>query len=120
MVFKELGLFREDFPVCEDYEFWLRLTARYEVTFVDEVLLVKYGGHKDQLSTRYFAMDYWRVKALKNFVSSKDLNPQEQLHVKKVLFNKIQILLKGCIKHKNFKLQKELEEISDSLKAQGF
>jgi len=43
-LFQELGLFREDFPVCEDYELWLRITSRYEVGFLDEPLLIKRGG----------------------------------------------------------------------------
>ena len=115
-VFKELGLFREDFPVCEDYEFWLRLTSRYEVTFLNEVLLIKHGGHNDQLSTRFFAMDYWRIKALTNFLGSKNLTKQEQIKVKETLLKKIQLVLKGCLKHQNFKLKKEVEDIYEKLK----
>ena len=115
-VFEELGLFREDFPVCEDYEFWLRLSARYEVSFLDEVLLVKYGGRPDQLSTRFYAMDYWRIKALIPFLGSKLLSGQEQVKLKNTLLKKIHLVLKGCKKRGNLKLQKEIEDIYEKLK----
>ena len=43
------GVFDETFPVCEDYELWLRMFARHPICFVDRPLLVKTGGHADQL-----------------------------------------------------------------------
>lgn len=42
-LFEELGEFREDLEIVEDYELWLRLTARYPVGFIDEPLVVKAG-----------------------------------------------------------------------------
>ena len=110
-LFQELGLFREDFPVCEDYELWLRITSRYEVGFLDEPLLIKNGGHTDQLSKKYFGMDYWRVKALYPYLQDKNLSPEEIQEVKQVIINKAKILLKGYNKHKNFKNKKEIEKI---------
>ncbi len=110
-LFEELGFFREDFPVCEDYELWLRVTSRYEVGFLEETLVTKYGGHQDQLSKTYPAMDYWRVKALKNFVRDKNLSQKEQIQVKKVLSEKCKILLKGYEKYNNRTHKKEVENI---------
>ena len=49
-VLDEVGGFDERLPVCEDYDLWLRVTARYDVALVDEPLVIKYGGHADQLS----------------------------------------------------------------------
>lgn len=66
-LFADLGFFREDFPVCEDYELWLRVSAGEEIHFMDETLIYKYGGHEDQLS-RTVAMDLWRVRALLPFL----------------------------------------------------
>ena len=102
-------MFREDFPVCEDYEMWLRVTSQYEVAFIEEALLIKHGGHEDQLSRAYFAMDYWRVKALSQHVDNKNLSEKERDQVKKILFKKCDILLKGYEKHDNFKDKKEIE-----------
>ena len=44
------GGFDETLPAAEDYDLWLRLTWRYEVGLVDEPLVIKRGGHPDQLS----------------------------------------------------------------------
>ncbi len=62
-VFQEIGLFNEKFPVCEDYELWLRLAARYPVYLIEEPLVVKRGGHEDQLS-RTPGLDWFRLKAI--------------------------------------------------------
>ena len=56
-----LGLFDESYPCCEDYDLWLKFTSLYPVGFINEMLIKKYGGHQDQLSQKYQAMDYWRV-----------------------------------------------------------
>ena len=42
---KEVGLFDEALPACEDYDLWLRICARYPVFYLEEPLLRKYGGH---------------------------------------------------------------------------
>jgi len=49
-VFDDVGFFDESLPVCEDYDMWLRITSKYPVLFVDKPLIVKRGGHEDQLS----------------------------------------------------------------------
>ncbi len=62
--FDRFGGFDESFEVCEDYELWLRMAHETRFGLIDEQLIVKYGGHADQLSRRYRAMDRWRVRAL--------------------------------------------------------
>ena len=68
-IFEEVGLFDETLPVCEDYDMWLRITCRYPVLFVDKPLIIKHGGHPDQLSRRYEAMDTFRIKSLAKILS---------------------------------------------------
>jgi glycosyltransferase involved in cell wall biosynthesis len=63
-VFGQVGVFDENLPVCEDYDLWLRISSHYPVLFVDKPFITKRGGHEDQLSRRYEAMDRFRVKAL--------------------------------------------------------
>ena len=63
-VFDKIGAFDEGLPACEDYELWLRIAARWSVCYIPEKLIVKYGGHADQLSQAYYAMDRFRVYAL--------------------------------------------------------
>lgn len=104
---EDVGLFREDFPVCEDYELWLRITSRFSVGFLQKPLIIKHGGHLNQLSQKYKAMDYWRIKALKPFLQSALITEEERDAVRKILIQKCQILLRGYEKHKNFKNREE-------------
>ncbi|MBF0360221.1 MAG: glycosyltransferase family 2 protein [Oligoflexia bacterium] len=104
-VFKEVSVFREDFIVCEDYELWLRITSKFEVGFIDKPIIIKYGGHQDQLSRKYVAMDYYRVVAMDDFLreSSSDSSLDSDLKnlLVKEIITKSQILLNGYQKHNN-------------------
>lgn len=100
-VFEAAHGFREDFPVCEDYELWLRLSAQYEVGFIEEPLLKKYGGHDDQLSRSLKAMDYYRVKALVPLLESSHLQLNEKLYAAESIAQRSEVLLKGYQKHNN-------------------
>lgn len=91
------GGFREDIIVCEDYDLWLKISSREQVGFIDEPLLRKYGGHKDQLTLKYFAMDYWRIKSLLSLLGQVTDGQQELILAE--LANKITILKKGLQKH---------------------
>ena len=68
MMTKELfywvGGFDESFPVCEDYDLWLRIAARHPVFLIDTPLATKRGGHADQLSRSVWGMDRFRVLAI--------------------------------------------------------
>ena len=63
-LFTEHGGFDEDLVVCEDYDLWLRITAREKVGLLKEPLIIKRGGHEDQLSRSQPAMDRFRVYSL--------------------------------------------------------
>ncbi len=115
-VFCELGGFREDYIVCEDYDLWLKLTAKYSIGFIDKPLLDKYGGHADQLSRKFFAMDYWRVKSLNEQLLSIDLKAEYRDSTKEVLLKKTDILLAGYKKHNNFTHYSEIEAIHNHWK----
>jgi len=100
-VLLELGGFDESLPACEDYDLWLRLCAKYPVIYVDEPLLNKYGGHQDQLSTKYWGMDRFRLIALEKILGSGDLDTcQRQLTID-TLLRKAHVMRKGAIKHDN-------------------
>ncbi len=100
---REVGLFDEEFVVCEDYDLWLKITSLYPVGFVDEPIIVKYGGHADQLSSRYKGMDYWRVRALERILHIRRFSPGRRQRVASEMIKKANILKKGLIKHGNFK-----------------
>ena len=42
-VFSEIGFFDESLPVCEDYDFWLRLLLLQPPELVDQKLVIKHG-----------------------------------------------------------------------------
>ncbi len=77
-LFDSLGGFDETLAVCEDYDLWLRLCARHPVLYVDETLVVKYGGHSDQLSKKYFGMDRFRIQALENILAGESLTRSDR------------------------------------------
>lgn len=106
-----IGLFREDFPVCEDYELWLRLCAQTDTGFIKTPLIIKYGGHEGQLSGQYKAMDEWRVRALSTHLNNPFITRPEQEKLIEVLIHKCQILLKGYQKHSNFKHEIEIKTV---------
>jgi glycosyltransferase involved in cell wall biosynthesis len=94
-LFDEVGLFDEDFPVCEDYDLWLRVCARRPVLYLDEPLTVKYGGHDDQLSRSLWGMDRFRIRALEQVISSDALSTEDRLAAIRTLLEKIDIYLTG-------------------------
>jgi glycosyltransferase involved in cell wall biosynthesis len=51
-VFNAVGLFDESLPAREDWDMWLRIAARFEIAFVDEVLAI-YRFHSRNMSRNY-------------------------------------------------------------------
>ena len=100
-LFEEMGGFDENFPVCEDYDLWLKITSLYRVGFVSDPILIKYGGHPDQLSHRYKCMDYWRVLALERILSLRNFDTKRRQSVVDEMIAKARVLEKGMIKHEN-------------------
>ncbi len=61
----ELGGFREELLSCEDYDAWNRIfLANGSIGLLEENLLIRYGGHKDQLSLQFAAMERFRLYSL--------------------------------------------------------
>jgi glycosyltransferase involved in cell wall biosynthesis len=69
-LFQEAGGFDEMLPVCEDYDLWLRITASHPVPLLPQALVIKRGGHADQLSRSCWGMDRFRVAALQKLLRS--------------------------------------------------
>ncbi|MFT4860878.1 MAG: GT2 family glycosyltransferase [Pseudohongiellaceae bacterium] len=104
----EMGNFDENFPVCEDYDLWLKICASYPVLACSKALLVRYGGHADQLSTTTWGLDQYRVQALNNLLHSDrftdSLTPDEKDKTTRILQKKLEILIQGALKRENQKL----------------
>ncbi len=97
-VFSDVGVFDESLPVCEDYDMWLRVTSRYPVGFVNEQLVIKYGGHDDQLSKAYPAMDRFRIASLLKILETNTLSKNYRKLTIHVLIEKLQIYSNGARK----------------------
>ena len=100
----EVGLFDESLPACEDYDLWLRICARYPVLYVDQPLLIKTGGHADQLSRRYWGMDRFRIQALENILAAGVLDKQDHAAALQTLQEKLAIMIQGAEKRNNHTL----------------
>lgn len=99
-LFDEYGYFDPSLPVCEDYDLWLRLCAFLPVLYIEEPLIVKYGGHSDQLSRKYWGMDRYRIAALEKIIQNSRLDDQKRRAAIKMLLKKINIYLLGAEKRK--------------------
>jgi len=97
-VFEDVGNFDETFPACEDYEMWLRMTVKYPVMFIKEPLIIKYGGHQDQLSQKYWGMDRFRIRALEKILCQNTLSRENHQAAREMLVKKAKIYLAGAKK----------------------
>jgi glycosyltransferase involved in cell wall biosynthesis len=108
-ILQEFGGFDESFIVCEDYDLWLKITLRNPVSFVETPVINKYGGHEDQLSMKFKAMDYYRIKSMQRILITELLSAKQQELIKKEIICKGEILLNGYQKHNNMQNYKEVE-----------
>jgi len=93
-VFEVLGNFDENMPACEDYDLGIRLAQRFPVHLIDLPLIVKRGGHADQLSRQFWGMDRFRVYALEKALKL-DLTPEQERLVRNEIVKKCRILIQG-------------------------
>jgi len=111
---QQYGYFDESLPVCEDYDLWLRISRHHPVGLDPLLSVVKYGGHEDQLSRKYPAMDMFRVtslvKALKN-----ETDPDSRRKIIEILSVKLNILIKGHEKRGNEKDARDYRNLRESL-----
>lgn len=110
-VFEQVGQFDETLPVCEDYDLWLRICARMPVTFIQEPLIIKYGGHHDQLSARYRGMDRYRIRAIARILNEVKLEVSDRTAAINTMLDKIRIYLNGARKHNNRLFVPECEQL---------
>ena len=95
-LYEALGGFDPAFAVCEDYELWLRIALREPVGLVDEALVVKRGGHSDQLSRSTWGLDRYRVAALVKLLAMAPLSAAERAAVVAIVRAKCDVLAAGA------------------------
>lgn len=99
-LFHEVGYFDENLPACEDYDLWLRITKTYPVHFIETPLIVKRGGHEDQLSRKYWGIDRFRIQALEKLLRSGELSSEQYEQARQELQRKCEIMAAGSAKRR--------------------
>ncbi len=102
-LWEESGGFREDLEIAEDYELWIRITARDPVGYIDEPLVTKRAGEWEQLSEKYGQIEKFRLAGLENLVASgwfarHGVSPERESLAVDELARKCHIYALGCEK----------------------
>ena len=96
--FDQVGFFDETLPACEDYDLWIRTSARFPIGLIEKPYVVKYGGHQDQRSHQFPVMDQFRIRALLKLFESDGLNSVQKELVASELARKCTIVSQGALK----------------------
>ena len=91
------GYFDEKLLACEDYDLWLRIGSTVPIYLIDKPLIIKRGGHDDQLSAGH-SLDKYRIRSLEKLLRGHQLNEEQRRAAIKVLNEKCRIYMQGCIK----------------------
>jgi glycosyltransferase involved in cell wall biosynthesis len=92
-----VGIFDEHLPACEDYDLWLRISCRYPVHLIETALIIKRGGHDDQLSKAQ-GLDKYRIQSLVKIIDSDLLTPRQYQAALITLKEKCEVYAGGCRK----------------------
>jgi glycosyltransferase involved in cell wall biosynthesis len=98
--FNQMGGFDETLPSCEDYDFWLRIGCKYPISLIPNPLVIKRGGHPDQLSAAP-GLDRYRIRSLSKILKTEKLTPVQFQKTVEMLNAKIDIYANGCVKRGN-------------------
>ena len=108
-LFEQVGGFDPGLPVCEDYDLWLRVAVCFPVYFIPQSLIVKRGGHPDQLSRQAWGNDRYRVMALVKILELGVLAPELRRLTIQELHRKVRVLINGCLKRGKEREAKDLQ-----------
>jgi len=95
---EEIGLFDESLPAAEDYDYWLRVLWKHPCRLLAEPLVVKTGGHPDQLSASAGPLERWRIAALMKLLKTAPLSHEQSAAALVALQEKVRIYALGCRK----------------------
>jgi len=97
-LFERTGGFDESFPACEDYDLWLRIAVTLPVYLLEIPLVLKRGGHADQLSRCFWGMDRFRIQSLCKLLDTDILSVEQRRLTEHMLWKKCTILAQGARK----------------------
>lgn len=111
-LFDKIGLFDESLPACEDYDLWLRIAARYPIGLIKKPYIFKYGGHADQRSREFPAMDQFRIRSLVKILKEGNLTSEQITAAQKTLEGKAKIYIEGALKRGKKEEAAEIEKLA--------
>ncbi len=111
-LFDAVGVFDESLPACEDYDLWLRISCRYPVHLIDTPLIIKRGGHADQLS-KTPGLDRFRIQSLGKIIEDGRLTETQYRTAVYSLQDKCAIYAGGCRKRGREAEAKSYEALAD-------
>jgi glycosyltransferase involved in cell wall biosynthesis len=94
-LFDQVNGFNEALPACEDYDLWLKITRAFPVGLIDEFLLTRYGGHRDQLSATVMGLDRFRIRSIIDLLNSRTLSHEQETLSRRELVRKSIIVAQG-------------------------
>jgi glycosyltransferase involved in cell wall biosynthesis len=109
-VFENYGQFDESLTVCEDYDLWLRICAFLPILYIQKPQIIKYGGHRDQLSRKFWGMDRFRIISLEKIINNPALSPENRISAVRMILKKIDIYIMGAEKRNKTEEVKKFTE----------
>lgn len=111
-LFDLVGGFNESLPACEDYDLWLRICTSHQVGLINEYLLIRYGGHADQLSSNVIILDRFRIRSILQLLEHNKLHDTQRALAVATLVKKATLVANGYLKRGNQDLYERYISIS--------
>jgi len=111
----QVGFFDETMSACEDYDLWLRVSCRFPIHLIDTPLVIKRGGHSDQLSQQP-SLDRFRIYSLAKILDTSPptgLTPGQRAAANRAIRKKCSIYAAGCLKRNRKEEAREYLELKN-------
>lgn len=110
-LFIEFGGFDESLPACEDYDLWLRISSKVPIYLIEKKLVIKRGGHEDQLSKAIPCLDKYRIYSIEKILKTNNLTKEQRQMAISKLFQKCNIYTSGLKKRGQIDEAERIEKL---------
>lgn len=115
-LFEEHGGFDENLIACEDYDLWLRISIKEHIYLIAKKLVIKRGGHSDQLSHIIPYLDRFRIYSMKKLLQHNHVRGEKAKIVKNKLIQKCHIMVNGLKKKEKHEEAQYYERLLEELR----
>ncbi len=113
---ERVGPFDESLPACEDFDMWLRGSLYYPVGLLPQYLVLKYGGHSDQLSRKIIGLDLYRLYSVAKLINQYPLSSEQLEQILNSLEKRSLIYIKGCLKRDKIEMAVSIKDMVERLR----